>query len=95
MKPRVSLVYFRDCPNVDVARTALRQALTRCGLQPAWQEWDTLAGGVPPEITGYGSPTVLVDGKDVMRGAPGQGGACVVQVPTADAIAVALRAASW
>ncbi len=66
MKPRVELVYFQGCPHVDAARTALSEALASAGMPPEWTEWDRDADTTPEELRKHGSPTVLVNGHDVV-----------------------------
>ena len=63
--PAVELVYDRDCPNVERAREQLRLALGRAGLPARWKEWDRDAIETPSELRAFGSPTVLVNGRDV------------------------------
>ena len=63
--PRIELIYFTGCPNVEAARDALRQALSHVGLVADWQEWERSDPDSPERIRGYGSPTVLVNGHDV------------------------------
>lgn len=63
--PAVELVYDQDCPNVDECRTALREALTEIGASPAWREWDRNSTVTPAAYRRYGSPTVLVNGRDI------------------------------
>ena len=63
--PSVELVYFAGCPHVDAARAALCTALGAAGLPLAWQEWDQSAPTAPTHVQRLGSPTVLVDGRDV------------------------------
>lgn len=70
----VELVYDADCPNVGAARAELLRAFGRAGLAPRWQEWRAGDPAAPPHVRGYGSPTVLVDGRDVAGEAPGAGG---------------------
>ena len=62
---RIDLVYDRDCPNVDRARAAIRAALHESGADVDSAEWDRDSGVTPTELRHYGSPTVLVNGKDV------------------------------
>jgi hypothetical protein len=62
---RVNLVFFEGCPHVDQARAHLAEALRRRGLTNEWREWDLMGDSLPAEFCGYGSPTVLVDGRDV------------------------------
>lgn len=76
MTIRVELVYDRDCPNVDAARAVLRCAFAEIGVAPAWKEWDRKARDAPHYVRGYGSPTILVNGKDVAGVEPRAGADC-------------------
>ena len=62
---RIELVFDRDCPNVGRAREMIRAALGEVGASAVWEEWDRADAATPPELRGYGSPSVLVNGKDV------------------------------
>jgi hypothetical protein len=53
---------------VEKAREALSRALQEVGAPAVWTEWDTEDGACPPRVRGYGSPTVLVNDKDVAPG---------------------------
>lgn len=57
----IDLVYFDGCPNVDRARANLR-ALVPDG---AWAEWNLASADTPERFRRFGSPTVLVEGRDV------------------------------
>ncbi|MEJ2452321.1 MAG: hypothetical protein P8047_16960 [Gammaproteobacteria bacterium] len=41
-------------------------------MTPSWQEWEVNAADVPAHVHGYGSPTILVEGRDV-SGDAGEG----------------------
>ncbi len=62
---KVELIYDSDCPNVELARSVLKQALTQADLDAKWQEWDRADVKSPEYVQGYGSPTILVEGKDI------------------------------
>jgi hypothetical protein len=81
MKPEIALVYDADCPNVDLARAALNHALKRTGLEPDWIEHEHTSG-VPQRFSRFGSPTILVNSKDVAD-EPGAAAACcrIYQTP--------------
>lgn len=64
---RVELIYDRDCPNVAAARASLIKALAAAGHPVSWTEWDSAGNDAPPYARSFGSPTVLVDGRDVME----------------------------
>ena len=72
--PCVELIYDSDCPNVQRARKAMLEGFSQAGLQPSWKEWDRKSPESPAYVRGYGSPTILVDGRDVAGVAPGNGG---------------------
>ena len=71
---RVELIYDTGCPNVQRARKAMLVGFSRAGLQPSWNEWDRKSPESPGYVREYGSPTILVDGRDVAGVAPSNGG---------------------
>jgi hypothetical protein len=97
----VELIYDRDCPNAETARTNLVRALAAANREAQWTEWDRSAPETPPHVKGYGSPTILVDGKDVAEEAAGRTGpSCRLyrnaangfdRTPSLEQIAAALR----
>ena len=94
--PLVELVYFAGCPRVEAARAALRTALGRAGRTPAWQEWDQTMPEVPAHLHGLGSPTILVNGRDVTGAStPTTGRACRADgIPGPEVILAALAASA-
>lgn len=97
----VELLYFPDCPNVPAAREQLRRAFEAIGAPPKWNEIDVSSDAAPAHTRGYGSPSILVDGKDVTGATLGGGSSCRIYagsdvrgVPPLDAIVVALRVSS-
>ena len=66
MSRKVELITDPECPNVEAAREQLRQAFAAVGESPSWDEWDLQAADVPAHAKLYGSPTVLVNGRDVV-----------------------------
>jgi mercuric ion transport protein len=62
---RVEMVYDRDCPNVERARAAIRAALASMSAPLDWREWDRADPATPAPLRRLGSPSVLVDGRDV------------------------------
>lgn len=83
---RVQLLLHEGCPNAKSARGAVAHAARLAGIAVTVEE-DT---GTWP------SPTVLVDGIDVMTGATGAAPvhACRTDLPTVERIAAALNSAS-
>lgn len=95
----VELVYFSDCPNVSAAREQIRLALSSLRLAPIWTEHDVASANTPLHARGYGSPTILVDGRDVAGETKGDGASCRVYpgseirgVPALETVIAALRA---
>ena len=90
--PSVELVYFSGCDYVEEARAHLREAFALLGREPMWREWDQDAPGAPEAIQAYGSPTILVAGKDVTGPHPdNHGRACRADdMPSSDDIAAAI-----
>lgn len=63
--PVIELIYDRDCPNVEPCRAILRSAMEEVGMPPSWREWDRNASDTPAAYRAFGSPTVLLDGRDI------------------------------
>ena len=61
----VEFVYERSCPHVRDARARLIEAFRAAGLRPSWTEWEINEPATPERVRPLGSPTILVDGKDV------------------------------
>ncbi len=76
--PEIELIWERDCPNVEPARTVLADALAETGLPQHWLELRIGDRGIPAHARGYGSPTILVNGRDVTGSAPGSSDCCRV-----------------
>jgi mercuric ion transport protein len=72
----VVLLYERSCPNVGEARANLERALLAAKLDVRWREVDIDGPKTPPNWRALGSPTILVDGVDIVRGAPAEGATC-------------------
>lgn len=94
----VDLVYASDCPNTPLARANLLLAFARAGVQPKWSEHRIGDPEAPAHTRGYGSPTILVDARDVARQPPStetccriyEGAAGLAQAPSAEQITEAL-----
>ncbi len=94
MRLSIRLLYFKDCPNVERARTNVREALDASSLaDKTWDEVDVRDPLTPEEWRGFPSPTVLINGLDVDTGScsAGSGGACRLGgAPAVEAIKEAL-----
>lgn len=62
---KVQLLSFPGCPNVDAAREMLRSAMASAGIRAPIEEVDTTSPDTPAPLRGWGSPTILIDGRDV------------------------------
>lgn len=80
--PDVELIYDADCPNVEDARRVLLHAFTQAHLLPKWREVDRGAADCPSYAREYGSPTILVNGKDVAESADNSAACCRLYVHT-------------
>ena len=69
----IELIFDRDCPNAEVARQNLGDALVAAGLPPRWTERDRADPDGPPHVQRFGSPTILIDGRDVAGQDPTDG----------------------
>ena len=81
---KVEFRFFAGCPNVPRTRGVLTRAIATLGLPVSVEELD---GDHP-------SPSVLVNGVDVMGDAPVSGRACRLDVPTEERVLEALRRAA-
>ncbi len=77
----VELIYDADCPNVAATRSVLITAFTQTGTSARWKEWERSSPGSPAYAQSFGSPTILVDGRDVSSASAMDGsGACRIYV---------------
>jgi len=74
-RPRIQLLVFGGCPLDDAARDSLSKALTALRFSD-FEEIDILDPASPEELRAWGSPTILVDGRDVGGAAKGNGACC-------------------
>lgn len=95
----VELLYFPGCPHAEAAREQLRSAFATINRAPEWIEIDVTAENAPEHVRGFGSPSILVDGRDVAPSAEKSGVSCrlyadgdVRGAPALNAIVVALAA---
>jgi hypothetical protein len=80
----VELLRVPGCPNAEVARRLLHASINELGVDAR----------VVERVGAYASPTLLVEGSEVM-GRPTSGPAgCRLDLPTHDRVVAALRAAA-
>jgi hypothetical protein len=70
--PDVELLWWEGCPSTDQALQELREALADAGLPGVEPRLRQITSDAEAERAGFtGSPTILIDGKDVAP-APGE-----------------------
>jgi hypothetical protein len=76
-KRTIELIYDSECPNAEATRERLRQALAAASLPPRWKEWNRADPACPEYARRFGSPTVLIDRRDIVGlGPDNDGSAC-------------------
>ena len=83
---KVQLLTFGGCPLANAARESLERAVAELGIS-GFEEIDLLDSKTPEATKGWGSPTILVGGKDVTGTSKGDSLGCRVysgpdKVPT-------------
>jgi hypothetical protein len=78
---KIEVLHVPECPHVDVARALLRECLAELKLDVT----------VEDKEGAYPSPTILVNGVDVMGARASQVAACRLDVPTRRRLLLALR----
>ncbi len=81
---RVELIYDTGCPNVEETRTNLLRAFAAAHLKPKWAEWERSSRLSPAYAGRFGSPTVLVEGRDVAGEDPRDNLSCCRLYASAD-----------
>jgi len=72
----VEFIYDLDCPNVAAARSHLLQAFALSEMKAIWTEWDRSSVDSPEHARQYGSPTILINGRDVVGDEPRESSTC-------------------
>jgi hypothetical protein len=95
--PKIQLLVFRGCPLAEPARRSLRKALAALRIEQ-YEELDLLDPTTPTELHGWGSPTILIEGRDVVDGLKGDSVRCRSypapdRVPSPDVIAARISRA--
>ena len=65
MRKNADLLFVSDCPNLDVARRRLTEAAARAGVELVVRERLVVDVDAASELGMHGSPTILIDGRDV------------------------------
>jgi mercuric ion transport protein len=75
---RVQLLSFPGCPGARQGRELLCRVLAGLGLPPDFEEVDVGASDCEEQLRRWGSPTILVNGRDIAGQTAGEGAACRV-----------------
>lgn len=70
---KIELICDVDCPNVAATRSLLIKAYAQTGVSAKWKEWERGSPESPAYAQGFGSPTILVNGKDIAGISPTPG----------------------
>lgn len=81
---RIELLHVPGCANLEMARHLLSSSLAELGLDEPIEE----------QKGAYPSPTILVDGMDVMGRPEAVGASCRLNMPTRERVLAALQAAA-
>ena len=81
---KIELLHVPGCANLDYARQLLRSTLSELGLDEQIEE----------EEGAYPSPTILIDGTDIMGRPDATGASCRLDLPMRERLGGALQAAS-
>ena len=82
METRIEVLHTPGCPHVDDARSLLHSCLTELRLEAT----------VVDREGDYPSPTILLNGVDVMGRSDLRGAMCRLDLPTRDHVLAALTA---
>lgn len=75
--PKIELLYFPGCPNVDATRDNLEKALKVFSDSPvAFEEINIHDPASPEKYRNWPSPSILVGGEDVEGTPDAEGAAC-------------------
>lgn len=97
---KVQFIYETTCPNAEATRKLLAEVLNELNLKIDVEEIDKSITGAPNFAQQYGSPSILVNGKDVVDSVGKSGNACRIYensdgkltgIPPRDSIVKALQ----
>lgn len=98
MSGLIQFLTFEGCPLAEEAWNRLQKALAEPGSVHVYkvEQVDLMSPDTPGRLHDWGSPTFLVDGKDIFGGSPGDASGCRIYsgpggLPTAKQIAARLR----
>ena len=65
---KVELIWFRECPNHEQARSLLRDVLRQWQVEDPVEDIDATDAEIAAAVRSPGSPTIRVDGQDIEPG---------------------------
>ena len=65
MSKRIDLVYDADCPHKELARANIKVSLSNYAGEIDLHEWSSSDPKCPPHVLGFGSPTILIDKREI------------------------------
>jgi hypothetical protein len=84
-RPRIELLYVPGCPSLSSLRATVEHCLREAGVDAVVHECEGA----------FASPTLLIDGVDVVTGTPAQTpGSCRLDLPSRELILAALKTVS-
>ncbi len=72
----IEFIYDSDCPNVAEARKNLLKAIKLTQIEHQIVEWERQAVSSPKYVKNYGSPTILINQKDLLEMPENQMNSC-------------------
>lgn len=73
---KVEFIYDSNCPNIEKTRANLLSAFSLLKVTPQWTEWDRNSDETPQYARRFGSPTILVNGRDLTNIQPSNSNNC-------------------
>lgn len=96
----IEFIFDKDCPNVQETRGNLMRAFSRAKISAKWKEWERNSVESPEYARKHGSPTILINGSDIMGVEPVDGANCCrlyegAGVPSVNLIVAKMKDASF
>jgi hypothetical protein len=89
----IELVYETGCPRVAEVRARLAWALTEARVSQRWTEWNLAGGNAPFRVSGFSSPTILINERPVAASNPLDASTKYAALPSISQIVETLAAA--
>ncbi|MEE9141635.1 MAG: hypothetical protein V3U59_02905 [Gammaproteobacteria bacterium] len=73
---QIQFLTFDGCPLAPAAQEVLEKALVQCGLKGRYEVVDIFDAATPARLLAWGSPTILINGRDVDGQTLDEGACC-------------------